>query len=101
MRRKIGTSLLHGACCSTAVLRGDLKIRAHGTGNENESCRKGCQKTETLNHILLECPHYANCRSKCIREARRWNIPFDVTHAMCHPKLHLFTEKFFCKLHDK
>ena len=97
IRKKIGTSLLHGACCGTGVLRCDLIA---GGKHKNDFCRRGCKVKESLQHILMECPHYRKCRVRCKREAFKLKIPFDVTNAMCHPKLHLFTEYFFCELHD-
>ena len=94
---KIGTSLLHGACGGTGVLRCDLsKIGASGSNR----CRMGCHKTETLTHIIKDCIYYKDCRLKLMRECDRLKLAFTVNNAMCHPDLHLLTENFFTLLND-
>ena len=64
-----------------------------------EKCRKGCQANEaieTLEHIILECPHYDTCRAKLRSECLKLNLDFTVINAM--PSLHLLTEKIFVLL---
>ena len=67
MRSKTGTSLLHGACCSTGVLRCDLSKSGLVTTNK---CRNGCSEKETLKHIILECPHFDKNRVKLSMDRR-------------------------------
>jgi len=95
MRHKHGTSLLHGASCGTGVLKCDLS-KSGVVGSEK--CRKGCQAIETLEHIILECHHYDTCRVKLRSECLKLNLDFTVNNAMCHPSLHLLTEKIFVLL---
>ena len=95
MRHKHGTSLLHGASCGTGVLKCDLS-KSGVVGSEK--CRKGCQAIETLEHIILECPHYDTCRATLRSECLKLNLDFTVNNAMCHPSLHLLTEKIFVLL---
>ena len=95
MGSKIGTSFLHGAACGTGVLRCDLKkIGVSGCQN----CRKGCSVPETLEHIILKCPFYEKFRPQLICKCKELGLEFSVINAMCHPKLHLLTEKFFANL---
>ena len=98
MSCKIGTSLLHGACCGTGVLRCDLRRSGLVI---SDMCRKGCQKKETLNHIILQCSHFTKCRRKLIKECRNLKLDVTVQNAMCHPCLHLITEEFFVVLNTK
>ena len=78
MGSKIGTSTLHGAWC-TGVLRCDLSK----TGTKSSSrCHMGCQESETLTHIIMDCSHYKDCRLKLVRECDglnlclMWTMPF-------------------------
>ena len=95
MRNKLGTSPLHGASCGTGVLKCDLS-KSGVVGSEK--CRKGCQAIETLEHIILECPHYDTCRAKLRSECLKLNLDVTVINAMCHPSLNLLTEKIFVLL---
>ena len=97
MRRKIGTSYLHGACCGTGVLRA---VMAESGYKGPVSCRKGCDETETLEHIIFECQHFSECRIKIKRACANLQIPFNLTNTMCHPGLHYLTEKFFIALYE-
>ena len=98
MRCKLGTSHLHGACCGTGVLRCDLY--ASGV-MVSDKCRKGCQVKETLDHVILGCPFYAKERRKLIKECEKLDLDVNVKNAMCHPELHLTTERFFVALSAK
>ena len=97
MRSKIGTSYLHGACCGTSVLR---VVMTECGYKGPVSCRKGCDETETLEHIIFECPHLSECRIKTKRACANLQIPFNLTNTMCHPDLHYLTEKFFIALYE-
>ena len=98
MSFKQGTSYLHGACCGTGVLRCDL----HASGLVvSDKCRKGCQEKETLDHVILGCPFYAKERGKLTKECEKLKLDVNVKNAICHPGLHLTTEKFFASLSIK
>ena len=98
MSSKIGTSFLHGAACGSGVLKCDmLKIGVKAC----QKCRKGCSVLETLEHIILECPHYKNCYSRLVRECQKLKLKVTVQNAMCHPALHVLTERFFKVLSEK
>ena len=89
---------LHGACCGTGVLKCDLRKSGLAT---SDKCRNGCLEKETLKHIILDCPHFDKNRLKLSIECGRLNLDVTVKNAICHPCLHLVTEKFFVVLNEK
>ena len=60
----------------------------------SDKCRKGCQVEETLDHVILGCPFYAKEQRKLIKEYEKLKLDVNVKNAMCHPGLHLTTERF-------
>ena len=65
---KIGTSTLHVAWGGTGPQRCDFsKIGVRSSSR----CRMGCQESETLTHIIMDCTHYKDYRLKLVRECDR------------------------------
>ena len=53
---------------------------------------------ETLDHVILGCPLYAKERRKLIKECEKLKLEVNVKNAMCHPGLHLTTERLLVTL---
>ena len=92
MMSRYGASLLHGAVCGYSMLRGHL----FSIGQcPTELCRYGCNVQESLEHVLLECQRCDVLRDEVSSACRRNGLAFTVRILMCHPSMHLLTEKFF------
>ena len=62
---------------------------------------KGARVKETLDHVISGCPFYAKERRKLIKECEKLKLDVKVKNDMCHPGLHLTTERFFVALSTK
>ena len=51
--------------------------------------------------LFLGCPFYDKERRKLIKECEKLKLDVNVKNAMCHPELHLTTERFFVALSTK
>ena len=91
MKSRYGGSLLHGVVCAYSMLRSHLaKIGKCYTSH----CRHGCSEDETLEHVLFSCPNCINVRQQVRNFCEKRGLNFTIENLMCHPDVHLMTEKF-------
>ena len=94
------SSLMYSKAGSVRQLRmisGHFKCRAHLlTINkaDTDECRHGCGQTETIEHILLHCNHYANHRTPLLSIMAQHNIQPTVANILTNPNNRSATQRF-------
>ena len=91
MNTRLGRSLVNGAVCGYSILRTNRLSNRGGS----DLCRGGCRVSETLEHVLLECPCYSKQRVLLHKTCRKCGVSLTVRNALTHSRLLPHTESLF------
>ena len=67
-----------------------FKIRKTAT----DKCRHGCNKVETIEHIIQHCPHYSDQRNQLLTAAAQHNLLPSTANILTRPELLSATQEF-------
>ena len=97
MVSKISISYFHQYALNRAYLNERLfKIKMSDTS----CCRNGCNKVETIDHILFKCKTYATIRNEIKALCVASNLNFNISTLLNNELLQQLVEKFLLLIHN-
>ena len=61
-------------------------------------CRHGCGKSETINHIVMECKQFKTIRTKLIQTCHQLYIPFTIKNILTNQTIQPASQEFIHQL---
>ena len=93
---KLSTSYYHQYALNRAPLNDRLfKIKKAA----NPYCRNGCNKLETIDHVLFHCKFYSPIRNEIKKLCSKTKLKFNLANLLVDKQFQLLMEKFLLKVH--
>ena len=65
----------------------------------NPHCRNGCNKLETIDHVLFHCRFYSPIRNEIKKLCSKTKLKFNLANLLVDKQFQLLMEKFLLKVH--
>ena len=91
MRKRSSVCVYHEVACGSSMLRDTLKKK----GICNGLCRHGCDKRETMDHVLWECDRYKGFRGQLSIICEENKIEMTTAKIMTDMRLQPILEEWF------